>query len=403
MNYLRDNSPLTFLRRITRGGMSAATTLPTDRAIQVRPVSTRREQRLFQDFVWPHYAGDPHWIPPLRGNQRELLNFAHHPFYDAAEIQTLIAYRGDQPVGRIAAIVNHAHNERYGEKRGFFGFFEAIDDQAIAQALFTAAGDWLKQRGMTTIRGPVNPSLNYELGLLVEGFDSPASFMMSYNKPYYGRLIEGCGLTKTQDLYAYWGHINMISQLDKKLSTMIEAARERFNVKIRPLNPKHFLQEVEMFLKIYNRSLVTTWGFVPFSPNEIKHLTAGLKQLIVPELTIIAEIDGQPVGVCFALLDYNPRVKLINGRLFPFGFLRLLWNRKAIKAIRVISANVIPEYQRWGVGLVVLNGLMPKVREWGIQEAEFSWVLESNHLSRASLEKGGAKLTKTYRLYDGTL
>jgi GNAT superfamily N-acetyltransferase len=123
----------------------------------------------------------------------------------------------------------------------------------------------------------------------------------------------------------------------------------------------------------------------------------------VPELALVAEIEGKPVGVCFALLNYNPRIKAINGRLFPFGFIRLLWNRRGIKSIRVISANVIPEYQRWGIGLVLLNGLLPKVHEWGVQEAEFSWVLESNHLSRASLEKGGAKLSKTYRLYDGAI
>ena len=155
-----------------------------------------------------------------------------------------------------------------------------------------------------------------------------------------------------------------------------------------------------MFLSIYNRSLVNTWGFVPMSPGEVDHMADGLRHLIVPEMTIAAEIDGQVVGAAFGLPDYNPRIKEIDGRLFPFGFLHLLRNRRAIKRIRLISTNVLPEYQRFGIGLVLMHGLVPKAMEWGLQEAEFSWVLESNSLSYGSLKKGGAKITKTYRLYD---
>ena len=155
-----------------------------------------------------------------------------------------------------------------------------------------------------------------------------------------------------------------------------------------------------MFLSIYNRSLVNTWGFVPMSPDEVRHLAGGLRHIIVPEMAIAAEIDGRVVGASFGLPDYNPRIKEIDGRLFPFGFLHLLRNRRAIKRIRLISTNVLPEYQRMGVGLVLMHGLVPKAMEWGLEEAEFSWVLESNSLSYGSLKKGGAKITKTYRLYD---
>jgi GNAT superfamily N-acetyltransferase len=156
-----------------------------------------------------------------------------------------------------------------------------------------------------------------------------------------------------------------------------------------------------MFLDIYNRSLVDTWGFVPLSDAEVDHMAAALKMLIVPEMTSIAEVDGRPIGAMFGLLDYNPRVRQIDGRLFPFGFIRLLWNRKAIQRIRLISTNVLPEFQRWGVGLVLVAKLVPEVLKWGITEAEFSWVLESNHLSRSTLQRGGAKLYKTYRIYQG--
>ncbi len=303
----------------------------------------------------------------------------------------------------MAAIVNNSHNRRAEEQRGFFGFFESIDDQQVANLLFDTAADWLRQRGMTAIRGPANPSLNYECGLLIEGFHSPPTFMMTYNKPYYGHLVEGWGFQKVQDMYAFWGHIDMISGLDRKLWFIANEARERFKVNVRPMSRKNFREEVEMFLRVYNASLVGTWGFAPMSPGEVKASAAGLRQLIAPELALVAEIDGEPIGACLGLLDYNPRVKAIGGRLFPFGFIKLLRNKHAIKKMRVISINVVPEYQRWGLGVVLLGGLIEPIQKWGMHEAEFSWVLESNTLSRGSLEKGGAKLDKTYRMYDRDL
>ena len=224
--------------------------------------------------------------------------------------------------------------------------------------------------------------------------------MMTYNPPYYERLIENNGFRKCQDLFAFWGHIDMLPKIGAKLGPIADQIIERYNVKLRPMDTSHFQQEVEMFLNIYNRSLVNTWGFVPMSSDEISCLATGLKQIIVPEMALAAEVDGRVVGASFGLPDYNPRIKEIDGRLFPFGFIHLLRNRRAIKRIRLISTNVLPEYQRMGVGLVLMHGLVPKAMEWGLQEAEFSWVLESNSLSYGALKKGGAKITKTYRLYD---
>jgi len=366
----------------------------------VKPVTSRGEQKQFIQFAWKLYEGDPNWIPPLLMDYRRLLNYRAHPFYEEAQIQTFLATRGGQVCGRIAAIVNEAHNRSTGEQRGFFGFFESIDDQEVASALFDTARQWLAQRGMRAIRGPANPSLNYECGLLVDGFSSPPTFMMTYNKPYYGKLVETWGFKKTQDLYAFWGHIDMLSKLDRKLWFIGNEARQRFNVKLRLMKKHDFKAELEMFLRVYNESMVGTWGFVPLSANEIKVLGAGLKHLIVPELALVAEVNGEPIGACFGLLDYNPRIKRINGRLFPFGFIHLLRNPQAIKKMRVISINVVPEYQRWGLGVVLLGGLIEPIKKWGMQEVEFSWVLESNTLSRGSLEKGGAKVDKLYRMYD---
>ncbi|ADB15679.1 conserved hypothetical protein [Pirellula staleyi DSM 6068] len=368
--------------------------------LEVVPVRWWWQRRQFLNLPWQIYKGDQYWVPPLRMQAKEMVNYTRHPFYDDAKIETFLAKRDGKVVGRIAAIVNHAHNRQYQEKRGFFGFFECTNDQEAAHALFTAARDWLMAQGMTAVRGPCNPSLNYECGLLVDGFDSSPTFMMTYNPPYYGELIESFGFQKTQDLYAFWGHVDMIAGLDKKLTFVVEECNRRFDIKLRRLDRNRFNEDVKTFLDIYNQSLVGTWGFVPLSDAEVKHMGKGLKMLIVPEMTTIGEVDGKIFGACFAMLDYNPRIKEMGGRLFPFGFLKLLFNRRALTRIRVLSTNVVPEYQRWGLGLVIVARLLPEVLAWGVKEAEFSWVLESNSLSFGTLKRAGAKITKTYRLYD---
>ena len=367
--------------------------------LQVRPVTSRAEQKRFIQLPWRIYRDDPCWMPPLVMAQEELLGFRPHPFYEKSRSKSFLASRGGTDVGRITAIVNAGHIERYREQRGFFGFFECDDDPAAAEALFGAARDWLHAEGMTCIRGPANPSLNYECGLLIEGFDTPPFFMMTHNRPYYAGLVEANGFRKVEDLFAFWGRMSMLESIDQKLGVMVEGVKERFGVTVRPLDRRRFAEEVRMFLNIYNSSLAGTWGFVPLTAGEVDHMATSLKHLIVPELALVAEAEGKPIGTVFCLLDYNPRIKAINGRLFPFGFLKLLWNKRGIKRMRAISTNVIPEYQAWGVGLVLHASLVPRLYDWGMDEVEFSWVLESNHLSRRTLERGGALVTKKYRLY----
>jgi GNAT superfamily N-acetyltransferase len=367
--------------------------------ITIQPVETRSQQKRFICLPWRIYQNDPCWMPPLIMSQEELLGFRPHPFYERSKSRSFLVTRGGRDVGRITAIVNAGHIERYNEQRGFFGFFECDDDTAASRALFQAAGDWLHAQGMTSIRGPANPSLNYECGLLIEGFDTPPFFMMTHNRPWYPHLVEDAGFGKIEDMYAFWGAVSMLGTLDPKLTTMVAGVKERFGVTVRPLDRSRFAEEVRMFLQIYNESLGGTWGFVPLTEHEVDHMAASLKFLIAPELALVAEINGKPVGAVFCLLDYNPRIKAIDGRLFPFGFLRLLWNKKAIKRLRAISTNVIPEYQAWGIGLVLMEALAHRFITWGLEEVEFSWVLESNHLSKRTLERGGAIVTKKYRMY----
>lgn len=371
--------------------------------VEIAPVETRRDRKEFMELIWRLYKGDPNWIPPIRMNQEELVGFRKHPFYEVNRCQAFLARRDGQVVGRILGIVNQGHVKRFKENRGFFGFFESIDDQEVADGLFRAAGEYLKSQGMSDVRGPCNPSLNYETGTLVDGFTTPPTFMMTYNPPYHDGLIKSFGFEKTQDLYAYDGNIEMLKTMDPKIMQMVELVRDRYKVKVRPVNRKNFAREVMLFLKIYNLSLQGTWGFVPLSDAECKAIGASMKILINPRTTSVIEVEGEAVGVGLGLPDYNPIIKKIDGRLFPFGWLRLLLERKKITKMRIVSTNVLPEWQRFGLGLVLLERMLPDCLALGITDAEFSWVLESNNLSRGSLERAGLLPSKTYRLYDRSL
>lgn len=368
--------------------------------VVVKPVVTRSDQRRFIGLPWSLYRDDKNWIPPLIRNQRELLGYKPHPFHENAEVQTFLAWKNGEVCGRIAAIINHEHNRVFKERRGFFGFFESTNDFGVTRALFDATLKWLAEREITQLRGPTNPSMNYECGLLIDGFDSPPTFMMTYNPPFYADLLQQYGFAKAHDLYAYIGDRTQLPQLETMLGPLVEQAQERCNAKIRPLSPSHFNRDVESFIDLYNRSLVHTWGFVPLPDKEMQKLAQSLRFLLIPDLALMAEVEGRPVGAVIGLPDYNPRIKKIKGRLFPFGFWTLLRRKDLIERVRVVSINVVPEFQRWGLGLVLMKHMLPCVLAGNMTEGEFSWVSEANTLARLGLEKAGTKHYKTYRIYD---
>ena len=368
--------------------------------VVVRPAASWRDRRRFQRLPWSIYAGDHNWVPPLLAPERELLGWRHHPFFDNAESVTLLAERDGRAVGRLAVLINHVHNQKYNEKRGFFGFFECKDDAAVAGGLFEAGQDWLRQRGMTAVRGPVNPSLNYTCGLLIDGFDCPPCFLMTYNPPYYAALLETCGFAKAQDLYAYEMDTNRLQILVERYKPAVLSELNRPDLVIRPMDSAKLQQEIEIYLDIYNRSLDGTWGFTPLQPREARHIACELRHLIVPQFTAFAEIDGQPIGAVFALLDYNQILSKLNGRLFPFGIVRLMTGQRKITTVRTMAMTMVPGYQDAGLSVVLIDNLTGPAAKWGIQRWELSWVLESNSRSRGSLERAGMKRTKTYRIYD---
>lgn len=387
--------------------------------IVVRPVVSWRDRRRFQQLPWDIYAPhgvlrDPNWVPPLLWQERELLGWPgwlgkRHPFYDEAEIITLLAERGGRTLGRLAVLVNRVHNRKYNEKLGFFGFFECVDDQAVARALFDFGEDWLRHRGMHSVRGPVNPSLNYTCGLLVDGFDRPPSFLMTYNPSYYATLLESCGFAKSQDLYAYEMDNTLLAALIARYRPAVLSALEHTDLVIRPMDPAKFQQEIETYLNIYNRSLEGTWGFTPLQPREAGHIAKELRHVIVPQFAIFAEIGGKPVGALLALLDFNQIIRKLNGRLLPFGIFRLLMGRRRLTAARTMAMTMVPGYQSSGLSVVLLDRMVwgdaasVGTAKWGIERYEFSWVLESNSLSRGTLKRAGTKITSTYRLYDKIL
>jgi hypothetical protein len=373
---------------------------PAMSEVTSRAVKNRRDQSAFLELERRLYRDDPNWVPPLWSERKKLVGFKPHPFYLDAEGQAFIVLRGNVVIGRVLAVINHAHNRTHKDKVGFFGFFECENDPDAARVLLQTACDWLSERGMTIARGPVHPSLNYEVGLLIEGFNTPPTFLIPYNHAYYQALIEAAGFAKTQDLFSYEASLDILSELDPKLMFIMEEAMKRFQATTRPIRRSHFREDVRIFLNIYNQSLKQTWGYVPMSEAEVDEQSSGLKHLLIPELTSIALIDGKPVGAGFGLLDYNPIIRKIGGKLFPFGWLHLLFGRKKLTRLRLVSANVLPEYQKWGLGLVTLYPLVPASIDFGINVGEFSWVLESNQLSRGTIQRGGATWTKTHRIFD---
>ncbi len=317
-----------------------------------------------------------------------------------------VARRGGDPVGRITAQIDHEHNRYHSERTGFFGFFESTDDPVVARALTAAAEDWLKERGMDRARGPMNFSANGEIGFLLSGFDMPPMVLMPYTHEYYLRLMEGCGFAKVKDLYAYRWDRQPVAEGPP--ARMVAELRKRPEVTIRRANMKHFREEVRTLLRLYNDSFAQNWGFVPATEAEADQMAVDLKLLVDPHIVPFVEINGKPAGVALAIPNLNEAILDLNGRLFPFGFIKLLWRLKVrrVRTGRVVILGIAREFRtRQYAGLAYL--LCDEVYHVGIERgydwAEFSWTLEDNHLINNLIEKAGSVRYKTYRLYEKAL
>jgi GNAT superfamily N-acetyltransferase len=367
---------------------------------KVIPVSNKKELAKFIDFPHDLYKDDPYYVPELFIAQSDLLTI--HPFHKHNKLQTFLAYDGDKIVGRIAAILNNAHNEFNRRNDGFFGFFDCINDKEVAKLLFDAVTHWLKEKGVTqNIIGPVNFSTNEPCGLLIKGFDSSPVLMNTYNFPYYKDLIESQGYTKQIDLLAWkWEG----QSYDDKSVRLLDALQERLkrnNITIRNVNLKDFKGETKKLREVYNKAWDQNTGFVPLNDDEFNYLAKDLKLILDPNFALVAEQDGKIVAFGLALPDYNQIFKTIKkGRLLPTGIFKLLFGKKNITRIRIYALGVIDGYRKMGIEAVLYGTIIKRYKEKGYTSAEAGWTLENNTLINEAIIAIKGDPYKTYRLFE---
>ena len=373
--------------------------------IAVSQVNSRADRDAFIKFPWEIYRDDPAWVPPLLIERKEFLDRKKHPFFEHGDAALFLARAGGKIVGRIMASDDPNYNALHKSNVGCFGLFDCVSDQAVAEALFEAASNWLRAKGRDEIMGPIDYSTNYVCGLLVEGFEFPPTLLTSHNPPYYVALIEGLGFTKTMDFYAWW--FSEPERAAKRLRRLASALEKRHSVKIRPGNLKNLNEEAARMREIYNDAWKDNWGFVPFTENEFRFMAKELKQLVVPEFTLIAEIGDEPVGFILCVPDINVAFKKIDGRLttwgLPIGLAKLLYHKSRIRTARLIALGVKPKYRRGGIAeMLVLRIIEDAMIKRGFT-GELSMTLEDNHLINRFLAAIGARRYKTYRIYHRAL
>jgi GNAT superfamily N-acetyltransferase len=361
-------------------------------------VTTKKGRRQFINFPYKLYEKDQYWVPPLKLEQKDLINTDKNPFYNNADIALFLVKRSGQVCGRIAAVEDRRYNNYHKARTGFFGFFECINDQQVAEQLIEAASGWLKERGLTEITGPASPGMMDEIGILVDGFNYYPSILMPYNKPYYDDLLKAEGFKKEMDLYAF-----RVTQEQVELSRLQRARKivtKRYpDLKIRQVNLKKIDREVQIVRHIFNSAWSGNWGFIPLTEEEFSGLAADLKLILDPKYAHIAEMSGKPVAFSIALPDLNQVLHHLNGRLLPFGIVKLLWYKRKINQIRTALMGVLPEYQGKGIDALLHLEAIENGIETGMISSELSWVLESNTNMIHVAERLGARIEKTYRMY----
>jgi hypothetical protein len=362
---------------------------------------TQSEINTFIRFEWDVNSRDPNWVPHLLMERKEFLDPNKNPFFEHTDVAYFMAYENEKAVGRIAAVVNHAHNTFHQDKVGFFGLFECFNNQEAANVLIAEAKKFVASKGMTSLRGPVNLSTNDECGLLVEGLNQPAQIMMTYNPDYYIALLERCGLKKAKDLLAYY--VEVPAESPERLRRGVELIMKRNEFNIRTVNIKDFKNEVARIKKIYNAAWERNWGFVPMTDKEFDHLGVQMKQILDPNFLFIAEHKGEPIGFSLTIPNINEAlIKIRDGRLLPFGLPKLLWHTRKgqIKSVRVITLGVTKEHRNSGIDIVFYYKSFEEAIRQKIKWAEMSWILEDNIPMNRALERMGATVYKTYRLYE---
>ncbi len=342
-----------------------------------------------------HY-NDTLFIPPLDREMRSLFS-DKNPFFLHADEKYFLAVKGSRKVGRIVSFINRRHNEFHNEKTGFFGFFDCINDISVANSLFDRAAKHLKKEGMVIMRGPMNFSTNEECGFLLEGFDEAPMLMTPYNPSYYNNLAEVYGMKKVKDLFAFIYNVQEV--LPVKV-LRVAAIAENKGIKVRPIDKSKFKEEMLIFKEIYNSAWEKNWGFIPLTEDELYFMSNRMKQIVIPELTLIAEDRGKPVGFMGLLPDFNFVLKHMIGKLNPVTILKALYYSRKIKDLRLLLLGIKQEYRNRGVDALLFREGFIGVRKGGYGRVEFSWILEENIAVMRMVEMIGGRLYKKYRIYE---
>ena len=375
---------------------------PLMSGIEIVVVEGGSELKDFINLPWNLYAQYPNWVPPLKKEVRRLLDPRRHPFWSSAERRLFLALRGSQVVGRIAGIIDRCYNEFHGERMGIWGFFECADDPAAAKALFSAVETWARLKGMAFLRGPLNPSTNYELGLLVEGFDYLPALMMSYNPPYYSRLVESCGFAKEKDLLAFL--IDGDYRLPEWMDSLAGRIAQKKGIRIRPFRPKDEDAEFGLIKEIYNDSWSANWGFVPLSDEEMKDIQKSVMTFADPDLAFFIYYEDDPAAVCVIFPDINPLLKRLNGRIGLLGLLKALLYRREITGLRCLMFGIKEKYRQMGIPMLAFHHIFEVVRKKDkYRSLELGWTLEDNAAVNTLAVEAGARPYKKYRIFRKSL
>jgi len=368
--------------------------------IEIRPARKARERMAFIKMPWKLYRNDPHWVPPLIADMKSFIDPGKGPFFEHGQAELLLAFRDGKPAGRISAHVSDRHQELHGDNKGFFGFFECEDDQAVANALFAAAERFIRDKGRTAIEGPYSFGIYDEIGILVEGFDSMPYVFNIHNPPYYQRLIEQAGYGKSIDWYAF--RISNAAAQQKwpeKLVKIKDRIMKRQSVTFRTMDKAHYEREARYVKEIFDAAWSQNWGHTAATDREFLRIAEALKQLFIPELSLFAEVDGRPVGFAVSLYDANPLVREIDGHLFPLGFVKLLTKMKKTDRFRLLFMGVLNEYRNRGYEVVFATEVMQRGIKLGYRECEMSNIVETNDAMLRSLEHLPGERYKTYRIF----
>ena len=376
------------------------------RLIEV-PLSDRKLVERFIRVPWyihrEHHPSD-RWVPPLLMDRRDYLNPKKNPFFDHVEGAFWMAHQNGRDVGRIAAIKDADYISFQEEKTGYYGMFECPDDPEIAQALVNRANDWMIAQGLEQAIGPFELSTNYIAGVLVDAFDRDPAINMPYNPPYYDQLLEQCGLTKTKDLWQW--SIDLAKPIPERVIKVANRVAKRAVITIRNMDLAKWDDEVGICIDIYNEAWEKNWGFVPVSEKEFRHMAKDLKMVIHSDLALFAEVDGRPVAFALTIFDVNPVMKKLDGKLFPTGIFRLLWDTKISNKVdkgRLILLGVRAEYRNTGIISPLMVETFRGGQRQGLISGEIGWTLEDNDAVNRAIERMGATRVATYRVYEKKL